>query len=108
MKYLSIVCVAAITLVSCGGELDGCGCIEKATEMVKSAESLEELEAVTSKLEEEHPECSTADDSGLDEDCPDAVKELESAYVAKGMELFGDALGDVMEDLGDDTDLDEE
>lgn len=107
MKYISIVCVAAITLVSCGGELDGCGCIEKETEMVKSAESLEELGAVTSKLEEEHPECSTADDSGLDEDCPDAMKELESARMAKGMEFFDDA----MEDLGDaidDIDLDEE
>ena len=107
MKYLSIICIAAVTLVSCGGELDGCGCIEKATEMVKSAESLEELEGVLSKLEEEHPECSTADDSGLDEDCPDAVKELESVSMAKGMELFGDA----MEDLGDamdDIDLDEE
>ena len=60
-----------------------------------------------SKLEEDHPECSTADDSGLDEDCPDAMKELESAGMAKGMELFGDA----MEDLGDaidDIDLDEE
>ena len=106
MKYLLIVCVAAITLVSCNGdELDACECIEKAMEMVKSAESLEELEEVVSKLEEDHPECSTAIDSGLNENCPDAIEELQSVIMSKGMELYGDAMEDI--DL-DDLNLDEE
>ena len=88
MKYLSIIVVAALALVSCGGELDACGCIEKGTEMINSAESLEELSSIDATLTEDHPECADAPDSDL-EACPEAVEEMMAAAMKKGMELGG-------------------
>ena len=88
MKYLSIIVVAALALVSCGGELDACGCMEKGTEMIKSAESLEELSTIDAKLYEDHPECEDAPESDL-EACPEAATDMMAAAMEKGMELGG-------------------
>ena len=52
MKYLSIIVVAALALVSCGGELDACGCVSEATSMIEGMESAEDLESFEEKLEE--------------------------------------------------------
>lgn len=82
--------VAALALVSCGGELDACGCVEEGTEMIKSAESLEDLAAIDAALEEAHPECAGIGDDESDlEACPDALAEMMSVAMEKGMELGG-------------------
>ncbi|HAB89372.1 MAG TPA: hypothetical protein DCF84_02465, partial [Bacteroidetes bacterium] len=67
MKYLSIIVVAALALVSCGGELDACGCVSEATKMVEGMESAEDLESFEDKMKEAHPECADFDEKDVEE-----------------------------------------
>ncbi|MBB00381.1 MAG: hypothetical protein CMN34_05570 [Saprospirales bacterium] len=107
MKYLTIVCVAAITLVSCGGdELDACGCLEEATKMIEGMESAEELDSFEEKLEEAHPECADIDESDVEANCKEETEAMMTAMMSKAMELYGDAMGDIDLDinLGEEAD----
>ena len=100
MKYLSIIVIAALALVSCGGKLDACGCVSEATNMIKDMESAEDLETFEAKLEEAHPECADIDDKEVEENCKEEMEAMTAAMMSM---VMGD-LGDAMEDL----DLDQE
>lgn len=89
MKYLSIIVVAALALVSCGGELDACGCVSEATSMIEGMESAEDLESFEEKLEEAHPECADIDEKEVEENCKEEMQEMMSVMMSKAMELGG-------------------
>ena len=89
MKYLSIIVVAALALVSCGGELDACGCVSEATSMIEGMESAEDLESFEEKLEEAHPECADIDEKEVEENCKEEMAEMMSVMMSKAMELGG-------------------
>ena len=89
MKYLSIIVVAALVLVSCGGELDPCGCVSEATSMIEGMESAEDLESFEEKLEEAHPECADIDEKEVEENCKEEMQEMMSVMMSKAMELGG-------------------
>ncbi|MEC8626934.1 MAG: hypothetical protein VXY37_00885 [Bacteroidota bacterium] len=89
MKYLSIIVVAALVLVSCGGELDACGCVSEATSMIEGMESAEDLESFEEKLEEAHPECADIDEKEVEENCKEEMQEMMSVMMSKAMELGG-------------------
>ena len=89
MKYLSIIVVAALALVSCGGELDACGCVSEATSMIEGMESADDLESFEEKLEEAHPECADIDEKEVEENCKEEMQEMMSVMMSKAMELGG-------------------
>ena len=100
MKYLSIIVVAALALVSCGGELDACGCVSEATKMVEGMESAEDLESFEDKMKEAHPECADFDEKDVEENCKEEMEALMTATMSKTMEMMGDAMDELdMEDL---------
>ena len=62
MKYLSIVFVAAIALVSCGGEVDACDCINAASEIdMEDSAAVAEFEAAHGEACEALVEDTAAD-----------------------------------------------
>ena len=99
MKYLSIVVVSIITLVSCdngsaetdskshASELDACGCVSSATSMIAEMESAADFESLEEKLEEAHPECTDIEDSDVEENCAEEIEEMMSVMMSKAMEL---------------------
>lgn len=94
MKYLSIIVVAALALVSCGGELDACGCLEEGISQLEAVESLEDYEAFA-EWEAAHPECGPSDDKEaqeaaqkeIEENCPEAVAKLATVAMEKAGEF---------------------
>ncbi len=74
MKYLSIVFVAAITLVSCGGGMEtACDCINAAAELdMEDSAAVAEFRAATEEVCEALVEDTAADFS----ECAEAAAEL--------------------------------
>ena len=100
MKYISIIVVAAFALVSCGGELDACSCVEEATKMIEGMESAEDLDSFEEKLEEAHPECADIDESDVEANCKEEMEAMMTAMMSKAMGMMGDAMEELdMEDL---------
>ena len=105
MKYLSILLIALVTLVSCNsaGEaektdenkdleastLGACECVSEATALIKTMDSVEEMELFEDMLFEAYPECASIDDVDVEQNCAEEVEEMMSVTMSKAMELGG-------------------
>lgn len=109
MKYLSIVFVAAITLVSCGGGMEtACDCINAASEL-----DMEDSAAVAA-FEEAHGEACEAlvmDTAADFSECAEAAAELglggEEAATEEAAEVVEEA-AEVMEEVAEEVEEMEE
>ena len=109
MKYLSIVFVAAITLVSCGGGMEtACDCINAASEL-----DMEDSAAVAA-FEEAHGEACEAlvmDTAADFSECAEAAAELglggEEAAAEEAAEVVEEA-AEVMEEVAEEVEEMEE
>ena len=127
MKYLSILLLALVTLVSCNaagdaedstgdaedstgkrtknsaGEaektdenedlevstLGACECVSEATALIKTMDSVEEMELFEDMLFEAYPECVSIDDVDVEKNCAEEMEEMMSVMMSKSMELGG-------------------
>lgn len=119
MKYLSILLLALVTLVSCNaagdaedstgdadnsaGEaektdenedlevstLGACECVSEATALIKTMDSVEEMELFEDMLFEAYPECASIDDVDVEQNCAEEMEEMMSVMMSKSMELGG-------------------